>query len=316
VRILTACSASLAAFFVRFGKALAQEYLEPVCASFDDQDDLTVRFTAPYGADYLFEANDPAPAPPNRGVRRVGRNDPCPCGSGKKYKKCHLDADARGRDDLVQRVFVPPELTNTDGDPLLLTTDHFDFDPAERNRIEAALAGMEGVAAPERDGALVHYDFTRPGNAMHASWENTTIAFLRLGDGKMAAETSSINRADDFRRHLESACGDLIRHRLREHTDPTSSAHADSRHSTPDPETENPELQHIAREFKERHYATWPDHPLPALGGKTPRQAMRTAAGRLMVDALIKDLENLESKGPEESRFDCNILRRELGLES
>ena len=23
-----------------------------------------------------------------RGVPRVGRNDPCPCGSGKKYKKC------------------------------------------------------------------------------------------------------------------------------------------------------------------------------------------------------------------------------------
>ena len=20
---------------------------------------------------------------------RIGRNDPCPCGSGKKYKKCH-----------------------------------------------------------------------------------------------------------------------------------------------------------------------------------------------------------------------------------
>jgi uncharacterized protein YchJ len=23
--------------------------------------------------------------------RKVGRNDPCPCGSGKKYKKCHLN---------------------------------------------------------------------------------------------------------------------------------------------------------------------------------------------------------------------------------
>ena len=22
-------------------------------------------------------------------VEKVGRNDPCPCGSGKKYKKCH-----------------------------------------------------------------------------------------------------------------------------------------------------------------------------------------------------------------------------------
>jgi preprotein translocase subunit SecA len=24
-----------------------------------------------------------------RKVAKVGRNDPCPCGSGKKYKKCH-----------------------------------------------------------------------------------------------------------------------------------------------------------------------------------------------------------------------------------
>jgi hypothetical protein len=23
----------------------------------------------------------------------VGRNDPCPCGSGKKYKRCCLDKD-------------------------------------------------------------------------------------------------------------------------------------------------------------------------------------------------------------------------------
>ena len=32
-----------------------------------------------------------------RAESKVGRNDPCPCGSGKKYKKCCLDADeARG----------------------------------------------------------------------------------------------------------------------------------------------------------------------------------------------------------------------------
>ena len=24
---------------------------------------------------------------------KVGRNDPCPCGSGKKYKKCHMPID-------------------------------------------------------------------------------------------------------------------------------------------------------------------------------------------------------------------------------
>jgi len=35
---------------------------------------------------------DSAPAadqPQRRSVPKVGRNDPCPCGSGKKYKKCH-----------------------------------------------------------------------------------------------------------------------------------------------------------------------------------------------------------------------------------
>jgi uncharacterized protein YecA (UPF0149 family) len=29
-----------------------------------------------------------APQVPHR-VEKIGRNEPCPCGSGKKYKKCH-----------------------------------------------------------------------------------------------------------------------------------------------------------------------------------------------------------------------------------
>ncbi|MDH3805652.1 MAG: SEC-C metal-binding domain-containing protein, partial [Gammaproteobacteria bacterium] len=34
----------------------------------------------------------PAPAPIEpfkREGRKVGRNEPCPCGSGKKFKQCH-----------------------------------------------------------------------------------------------------------------------------------------------------------------------------------------------------------------------------------
>ena len=30
-----------------------------------------------------------APKTVERVEDKVGRNDPCPCGSGKKYKKCH-----------------------------------------------------------------------------------------------------------------------------------------------------------------------------------------------------------------------------------
>ena len=34
-------------------------------------------------------ATAPKPQPFVRGGQKVGRNDPCPCGSGKKYKQCH-----------------------------------------------------------------------------------------------------------------------------------------------------------------------------------------------------------------------------------
>jgi hypothetical protein len=46
-----------------------------------------------HGLEPVFSAEDseveeaPAPEPPP--PQKVGRNDPCPCGSGKKYKKCH-----------------------------------------------------------------------------------------------------------------------------------------------------------------------------------------------------------------------------------
>jgi preprotein translocase subunit SecA len=35
------------------------------------------------------ETRDAAAAPVKREGDKVGRNDPCPCGSGRKYKRCH-----------------------------------------------------------------------------------------------------------------------------------------------------------------------------------------------------------------------------------
>ena len=40
--------------------------------------------------DQASTAEEPvAPQPITRAQPKVGRNDPCPCGSGKKYKQCH-----------------------------------------------------------------------------------------------------------------------------------------------------------------------------------------------------------------------------------
>jgi preprotein translocase subunit SecA len=44
------------------------------------------------------DGDEGAPKPRQETVVRqqpkVGRNDPCPCGSGKKYKKCHGQLEA------------------------------------------------------------------------------------------------------------------------------------------------------------------------------------------------------------------------------
>ena len=44
-------------------------------------------FVREQGKWLFLKGEEPEEAPlPNR---KVGRNDPCPCGSGKKFKKCH-----------------------------------------------------------------------------------------------------------------------------------------------------------------------------------------------------------------------------------
>jgi preprotein translocase subunit SecA len=46
------------------------------------------------GSDYAANENDyidptPVKQEPIKVGPKIGRNDPCPCGSGKKYKHCH-----------------------------------------------------------------------------------------------------------------------------------------------------------------------------------------------------------------------------------
>jgi preprotein translocase subunit SecA len=36
----------------------------------------------------FLESEEEPTAPIRNESRRIGRNDPCPCGSGKKFKKC------------------------------------------------------------------------------------------------------------------------------------------------------------------------------------------------------------------------------------
>ena len=74
------------------------------------------------------------------------------------------------------------------------------------------------------------------------------------------------------------------------------------------------EANRIVMQYKEKHYADWPNHPLPALNGQTPQQAARTKVGREQLDLLLKDLENHEARMPPGQQYDVSKLRKMLGL--
>ena len=218
-------------------------------------------------------------------------------------------------EDQVERMelarSIPPQLSNTDGDPLLLTRDHFEFEAADRRRVADILMGMEDVLPPENNSGDQEFVFLQQGT--EPDLQNTIIGMAMLKRSSLRLTTNSVARADALRSRVQKACGDLIRHQLREHSDPMSLGAR--KPSLPDSSfLDTEETRALTLDFKRRHYATWPDQPLPALKGRTPRQAVRTAQGRRDVEVLIKDLENHEARFEGENAFDFSDLRRELGL--
>lgn len=94
-RIMAACAAGFSAFFARHGSFFETGAEDEVCESFTGDDDVTVTITAPYAAadmflSHLAEDIDEEPVFRDQPPVKVARNEPCPCGSGKKYKRCHL----------------------------------------------------------------------------------------------------------------------------------------------------------------------------------------------------------------------------------
>jgi hypothetical protein len=220
-------------------------------------------------------------------------------------------------DALDKRPFVPPRFQNTAGEDLLFTIDRFEFDPSLRSEIDAALATIQGVQSPPGKESGEPYLFNLPDNPTRGSLDRTVLGSAWLGDGKLRLETNSIERADRIRAQIETACGDRLRHRSREYSDPVALMRKREVACGPGENPSTPssdEANVLILDFKRQHYADWLDQSLPALGDETPRAAVRTKGGREQVDLLLKEIESTEARLPEGQRFDFSHLRRELGL--
>ncbi len=207
-----------------------------------------------------------------------------------------------------------PQLANTDGDPLLMTTDHFDFDLAKQAAVVEALQKIDGAQEAIDEGGEVQVTFTKQGNAKIKAWENTLIGTALLNKGRLKIETNSVERADTLRRRVEAGLGGLVHYRLRDHADLESMMALAKSRPAPAKREQPPELKAMLREYKKEHMRRWVDEEIPALGGLTPRAATAKPASRAKLDLLLKDMENQESRLPADEQVGFAEIRAELGL--
>lgn len=224
--------------------------------------------------------------------------------------------------DLVEKIRQRPmpTITNTDGDPLALTTDYFDILTADRAALIARVATLQGAEEQEtRENGEISIVITKPGNAKNQVWANTVIGTVVIVGARMRAESNSVRRADRLRRALELHLGVLVRHRLRDESGAMelfaqARRPAASRKIGRTPE-KSPDLKELEREIKERYMVAWLDEAIPALRGLTPREASKASARtRRELDLLLRHIENAESRLPPDERYDVGILRTELGM--
>lgn len=231
-------------------------------------------------------------------------------------------------------LYTAPLLANTDGDPLVFHTLKFRIESPEA--AFDALAPLALLQSKEelledarfgKDGRLhsVEFAWRRKGNAKIPSWDNTTLGDIKIVGRSLIAEVNSENRAKRLRSEIEKRLGSAATHESTSaQTAEEMLAQAPKRSSArkkeemteallADPEAKK-QLQQIIQEQTE----DWIHQKVPALGGRTPFEAVHDPDGKEVVEALLLDWERSADAGAYQAgiRPDFNAVRKLLNLPS
>ena len=117
----------------------------------------------------------------------ANRNDPCPCGSGRKYKKCCMEADARRLPapiGLKARHSPEPPTFSTDLDELSNSVIGL-IDSGELDAAEAACRRLQMQYPDQVDGIwrLAMVCEARGDRASAAKYYREAAAFMQTNEG-------------------------------------------------------------------------------------------------------------------------------------
>ena len=221
-------------------------------------------------------------------------------------------------DILAARVILGPEgYPVLDGSPYLYPTRGKELILRCLRRLSRSLGGK----LPRADEATF---FKSIGMAFHDLWLElvarrpppTLVTAERDEVVRLVLETVSRQRAERGRALLEAAAGPAVAYRATSSESVQRALERPARRARPEDDVP-PEAAGIVQAFYERHYRAWLDEPLPALDGRTPREAANLKSARPKVIALLKDMENLSARERLEGRpaYDFGWMWGQLGLE-
>ncbi len=175
-----------------------------------------------------------------------------------------------------------------------------------------------------------------PKDMTEEQWEAETqqgkvmrsLGSLELRGKRLVFETQSLPRLQAGKRELEAMLAGVATHRADSIQDQEALLGEVWRNRGRERDAARPEtpaiedfippeiLKEAFDKAMERIYGNWLDEPIPYLGGKTPRQAVKTAKGRKLVNRLLKEYENQAERDKKEGRptYDFSRFRRELDL--
>ncbi len=212
--------------------------------------------------------------------------------------------------DEWQANWKAPRMCNTDGDELLWHTASFSV--ADPDQIRRTLMQREDIEHDEEADELVWYKKAEGNNRVVG--ETVVLGRIEFVGGELVLSVNSAKRFETARKWLEKLPGVVFKGVQTRRWDQAENARPlDERISRPEPIEMTPELADSLQEMMDKHYISWLDTPLPALNGKTPRQACQTKAGRQEVTMLIRTMP--DPAGPVPIRAPREAMLRELGLE-
>ena len=214
------------------------------------------------------------------------------------------------------------KVVNAEGDALEFCSAEYAVsdEAAVAGALEATKVFEESTAAAEDAPGTRRFDWLEHAPEQSSDAVRRSYGSIIVAGGILRLECNSRKRLAIGRQLLEEHAGQWLQHRSDSFKSvaqamketPAGSAAAEKGSGIP-PEVE----RELVLNLKAKHYATWADEPLPALAGKTPREAVRSAAGRKAVEDLLRDFENGEERERKRGRaaFDFMPIRKDLGLD-